>query len=192
MYVRPFLDFYNKIKDYTDYNDVLSAYNELIDTTVLDDNNKQLIESLLDKPFYSNKIIPIPLFKTYNIYQTKDKAQILALRRIINQKNISIKKDQSIYQLTSKKCPHCYKLVESQIDTEYIICGYSEKGYNWEGCGNDWCFKCGKKLCKNWFTNELFNISNRYHDSKCCYKHSIKQNNNYDDYCKCTNLQVLR
>lgn len=191
MNIRPFLDFYNEIKNYTNYSDVLRAYNEL--PSGLDNNNKQLITSLLDKSVYSNKIIPIPLFTNYNIYQTKDKAQLLALKRILSLKNIKLNDQSKSNHIIKKSCPHCNNNVESDSNTEYIICGYDEYGYDWKGCGNDWCFKCGKKLCKSWFLNELFNINNRYHNNKCCYKHSIKQNNNYmQDYCHCVNLHVLR
>lgn len=192
MEVRPFLEFYNKIKNYTDYNDVLLAYNELQDQNI-DNNNKQLITSLLDKQTYTTKIIPIPLFGSYNINQTKDKAQLLAFKRILNIKNINPIITNSSNTLIKKNCPHCNNVVQSNYDTEYIICGYNESGYDWKGCGNDWCFKCNKKLCKNWFANELFNTVNRNHNNKCCYKHSIKQNNNYlKNYCQCLNLHVLR
>ena len=41
---------------------------------------------------------------------------------------------------------------------EYVICGYinSNKGYDWNGCGKDWCAKCNKMLCKSWDLNQLW------------------------------------
>ena len=54
-------------------------------------------------------------------------------------------------------------------DTDYAICGYNEEtneGYDWNGCGCDWCFKCGKILCKKWQANDLFILTNTYNLGK--------------------------
>lgn len=90
-----------------------------------------------------------------------------------------------------KACPHCNKKVKSTKNTTYIICGYSDTGFDWEGCGRDWCFRCGLKLCKSWYVNELFVHNNRFHDDKCCKLCAYKNNENYKDtYCKCKKIYV--
>ena len=68
----------------------------------------------------------------------------------------------------NKNCPHCGHINTSYKDNVYIVCGYTNKGYDLEGCANDWCFGCGKRLCKNWMTHDLFMITNRFHNGKCC------------------------
>ena len=79
-------------------------------------------------------------------------------------------------------------------DVPYIICGYSSnRGFDWKGCGNDWCFLCGKKLCKSWNVDRLYSKINRFHDDRCCKIHSLKTNSNYlTDYCQCNNFYVSR
>ena len=75
----------------------------------------------------------------------------------------------------------------------YVICGYGTKGFDWQGCGFDWCFQCGKKLCKCWNVNHLYNLKNRFHNSKCCRSHALKTGGLYpDDYCQCRNKFVRR
>ncbi len=92
-----------------------------------------------------------------------------------------------------KNCPHCGHNNISYKDNIYYICGYTNKGYDLEGCGNDWCFSCGKRLCKNWINNDLFMISNRFHNNRCCKKYAEDNNLDYDnDFCHCSNSFVNR
>jgi len=85
-----------------------------------------------------------------------------------------------------KKCPHCSHINISHKSTGYIICGYGENGYDWEGCGKDWCFKCEKILCKSWDNDMLFIEENRIHNEECCRHHSNINNKKYpEDYCHC-------
>lgn len=98
-------------------------------------------------------------------------------------------------QLIVKKCPHCNHQCIGTCLTEYVICGYtdSHNGYDWKGCGKDWCFKCGKLLCKSWETDKLFLNMNRYHDGTCCNNHASDYNKIYpNDYCDCININVNR
>ncbi len=132
-------------------------------------------------------------------FKIKDKIQLNTIKRIINSKeskqNPNDIKEKNKYSLLKFKCPHClhYNIInEFQY---YAICGYNDihEGYDWEGCGRDWCVKCGKRLCKKWFENDLFLEENRYHDNECCYMHSKKNNLNYFlDYCHCTEQYVNR
>jgi hypothetical protein len=90
-------------------------------------------------------------------------------------------------------CPHCNKKNYTMNNTIYVICGYSNKGFDWIGCQKDWCFSCGKKLCKCWDIDELFNICNRFHDGKCCKKYAHDANYDYKkEYCQCCNMYVNR
>jgi hypothetical protein len=132
--------------------------------------------------------------------QTSDVAQIRTLVRIADAKQnrpqyISMKelKQRSKQNHVTKKCPHCSYRCSMPKDTIYIVCGYGETGYDWEGCGNDWCFKCNKMLCKNWEQNQLYLPSNRVHDSKCCKKHAAVFGHKYpENYCRCANMYVAR
>lgn len=96
-----------------------------------------------------------------------------------------------------KYCPHqgCGKPYQGTNETKYVICGYDNdiRGYDWIGCQRDWCFLCGKILCKMWVTHQLDVDCNRIHDSECCKKHSIDNKKSYlTDYCQCENKYVRR
>jgi len=95
----------------------------------------------------------------------------------------------------TKPCPHCNHNCTASADASYLICGYSDPkmGYDWDGCGCDWCFRCGKLLCKSWENNKLFVDQNCIHNDECCRKHAKEHNNNYpNDYCQCSNDNVKR
>ena len=97
--------------------------------------------------------------------------------------------------LIEKKCPHCNHDCKVDGKTTYVICGYSDShsGYDWEGCGKDWCFQCGKILCKQWEMDSLFVKNNRIHNDECCKQHATENNKNYpNDYCQCNNKYVKR
>ena len=124
-----------------------------------------------------------------------DIAQINAFKRIIKYKPKQLNDDNK-YNKILKECPHCKKAYNGLATTKYVICGYthqSNRGFDWKGCGKDWCFTCGKKLCKSWDINILYNQNNRHHDGKCCKNTAIKNNENYlIDYCQCSNEYVAR
>lgn len=124
--------------------------------------------------------------------QTDDIAQLHTLNRIIRNKPCKYMND-SINTLLTKNCPHCGKKAVFVKDTQYVVCGYTHRGFDWKGCARDWCFQCGKKLCKSWNVDMLYNISNRMHDSKCCKHCSAKLGLNYEkDFCQCNNNYVKR
>jgi len=135
----------------------------------------------------------IQLNTLYRIKEIKDKQ----LNKI---KDICIDNNQDYNTVTYKKifkfCPHCNKKVFAKTNTKYIICGYENEnnnGFDWIGCGQDWCFQCNKKLCKSWDVDQLYNIHNRNHNIKCCKKHAIKTlDNYYENYCFCNNKHVNR
>lgn len=108
-------------------------------------------------------------------------------------KKIETKKE--INTNISKKCPHCQHIVNMPEATQYVICGYHNPiiGYDWNGCGRDWCFQCGKMLCKKWETDSLHLQMNRQHDEECCLKHAYTNGYKYpDNYCQCTNMNLLK
>jgi hypothetical protein len=132
-------------------------------------------------------------------YKIKDKTQINTIKRIINSKESKTNTDNIKYKnknsLLKFKCPHCTHINTINEFENYAICGYNNinEGYDWEGCSLDWCAKCGKRLCKKWFDNELFLQENRFHDNECCFVHSKKYNLNYFlDYCHCSEYYVNR
>ena len=94
----------------------------------------------------------------------------------------------------TKKCPHCSHAINMPNTTQYVICGYQNIsfGYDWNGCGRDWCFQCNKILCKRWEVDNLHLILNRQHDNDCCSKHAFDNNNIYpDNYCQCYNTSII-
>lgn len=162
------------------------TYKDKIVNGIAKNNTRQILFSefmdyldILDKCKYkneANKIIESI------IYNTNDDAQINTLKRILD-----MKPPNNIYkQYDNKTCPHCNKKHFINNNDDYMICGYSHKGYDWNGCGKDWCGQCGKKLCKQWGHNSLFNPLNRIHNNKCCKKHADKNGFDYlNDYCQC-------
>jgi len=137
----------------------------------------------------------------YLLKRTDDKAQINTLHRIRTKFNAILPigsefdSSNSGIKKICKVCPHC-KIVRNYAyeDTNYVICGYGNKnGYDWIGCRKDWCFQCGKKLCKSWYLNKLFNTFNRYHNGICCKRYARKNSESYkNDYCHCINNHVNR
>lgn len=132
------------------------------------------------------------------IKETSDLSQIKTLTRVCNMKpirpiemlknNISTKED-----LVVNFCPHCSKDYKLPRVTNYIICGHEGNQFDWSGCGRDWCFSCGKMLCKTWEEDLLYHYDNQIHDSKCCKIHAEQNNHSYpDDYCQCINKNVKR
>jgi hypothetical protein len=132
------------------------------------------------------------------IRNTIDIAQIKALTRVAN--TLPLKPINTHYNENTNKihkikkmCPHCKKEITMPANTEYIICGYGEQSYDWEGCCHDWCFQCGKILCKIWEDDQLFIPFNQIHDRECCKKHSLQHKNKYPhDYCQCKNDHIKR
>ncbi len=118
-----------------------------------------------------------------NVYKKYDKCQFNTIMRIINNK--PNKPNFHEKTLVKKLCPHCNCLTVGTPLTKYVICGYSGNYYNWNGCGNDWCFKCEKKLCKNWSKDNLFLYENRIHNENCCKFYAKINNTNYNDFCTC-------
>lgn len=121
-----------------------------------------------------------------NIRNITDLAQLNVITRIADMKErrkIDFKKN-----MISKKCPHCGHIMTMPSNTKYVVCGFTteDDGYDWKGCQHDWCFKCGKKLCKTWGNDELNIPENRVHNIECCKNVAILNNEDYNDkYCQC-------
>lgn len=162
-------------------------------------------DSVIDFRTFNKKLIQLNTYsfkedvnKNITIYinQGLNKIQEISLLRISYIKpsysplinNVSLNKNN-----ISKSCPHCKQTYINDNDVNYIICGYNSHGYDWKGCCNDWCFKCGKMLCKNFTTHKLFVETNKIHTFICCREHAQKTNHLYpDDYCQCININVQR
>ena len=126
------------------------------------------------------------------LQKTEDPIQQKTLQRFINSKpNKPIKLvtyDNIQEKYVTKNCPHCGHFYKTNEKNKiYAICGYSTNlGYDWTGCQKDWCFQCGKKLCKSWDTHDLNIIENRSHDDKCCKKDAKINKKDYKlEYCQC-------
>lgn len=213
-----FEEFNNKLNSVNLYSKAIDVYNDYVVKTT-DVSIQQLMKSLIDENKYKKKLSKDDLFKLIDkinnmefrddcvdifndiFTYTNDDAQINTIKRVIgmkqmkpdlvplsNLRNLS-KKDV----ILSKPCPHCGMMKTESSDAVYVICGYGTKGFDWKGCGFDWCFECGKKLCKCWNVNLLYNLKNRFHNDKCCKSHALKTGANYpDEYCQCRNKNVMR
>lgn len=93
-----------------------------------------------------------------------------------------------------KECPHCSKQYIGNENLTHVVCGYNNlhQGFDWEGCTKDWCFSCGKKLCKSWIEDKLCLEINRTHNFDCCKKRATHNCELYDNYCQCNNKYVNR
>lgn len=209
---------YNKNK-YNEFNNILSGCKTIVDAyyfgdiyikynpemnalvksmihgkkydVVLSFNNMMSCITTINKYIYKDEIEEM----TDNyMKKTTDVIQLKTIKRFISKKQV--RKNITTYTQI-KKCPHCnYK--ETNINNykmSYVICGYMNEntGYDWNGCGKDWCFTCCKKLCKNWSDDKLYELGNRFHDNICCqYKAKINNENYLDTYCQCSNKYVNR
>ena len=166
-------------KKYKDNIDMISKQNMLNDVNLCETRDEALeaISKLTNKTtddVYRKTLDRIAHKKTYR-------------------KNKSVPLQEISHNLT-KKCPHCNHAVNMPEATQYIICGYHNPsiGYDWNGCGRDWCFHCNKMLCKKWEVDNLYLLSNRDHDEECCSKHAKETGHKYpDDYCQCNNMNFI-
>ena len=179
-------------------NIVMSMINGKRYEYVMDMNGMISLMERLDFLVYKEDVID--LIETY-LEKTLDPTQRKALYRVANLKALRPKIPEpskiKLIKTTfiSKKCPHCGLECTVPENTHHTICGYENKitGYNLIGCGCDWCFKCGKMLCKKWNTNQLFLDDNKHHDGICCRLHAEENNNNYEEeYCMCLTEYVDR
>jgi hypothetical protein len=205
----------NKFKEYrilinsvTSKDDVEYIYN-LYHKQIKDPYIKHLMNSYKDS-FHNNYSIGtkefMDILNKFNKFQYRDDARDLIrkiFKRTINetQRNTIIRiigslppKTITVPKLSGKKvhkkCPHCQKQTELNIDSTYVICGYTDKGFDLDGCGKDWCFRCEKKLCKSWYVHELFIHDNRYHNDKCCKLMAYKKNESRKKYCRCKKIYI--
>jgi hypothetical protein len=210
-------------KIYLELKAILEGCDSIIDALPFCDDyiykypdHENLIKSYVNGKIYTETIdIKTKQSTIYNILKCNDKEEALkkssqllkkindsiykkTLDRIINQK-VYNKRETKIkvvpIKRINKKCPHCRHIMNMPFDTYYVICGYSnpQVGFDWNGCGRDWCFHCNKMLCKKWEKDSLNLEINRMHNHECCLLHS--KNNGYDyknDYCQCNTLSVNR
>ena len=189
-------NFLSGVDSYDDAKKICSYINNSIG----DENEKILIESLLSKEHFPQKsfftiVSDIEQNNNFEKLSNKYDDQIIidVLIRLMRYKNNDIA-DKSIspYKYT-KKCPHCNHECNINRGCTYIICGFTGYKFEWGGCKKDWCFKCCKRLCKEWDKNDLSNTENRSHDGMCCKKDALLNNISYEEnYCMCINQHVQR
>jgi hypothetical protein len=166
---------------------------------------RNIIKSMIEGKMYSNILDIDNMFRICNLINVCDNMEDSVEIIKTNQKQLDDIQLSVLYKIASKKpnkpainnadlvkvtkkCPHCGTETRLPEDTEYVVCGFnnSKIGYDWVGCKKDWCFRCGKMLCKSWYEDKLFNKINRLHNSECCKKHAKLTGRKYpDDYCQC-------
>jgi hypothetical protein len=185
---------YDKVMDMRTIAHMLSELNSLLYREEVDEyinqnmkNNSDNIQMNSFLRFGRNKTV-----KTHNI--TKDKLYKFSFQPNVFNRKQKIFDDVNNTNSLTKHCPHCNIITKVPNDSEYAICGYlnNNKGYDWDGCGKDWCPKCDKLLCKSWDKNKLFVSINRFHDGTCCKEYADKNNISYDKFCKCLTPFVNR
>lgn len=185
---KPFAQQY--IEKYPILKDMINSYMYGIEyNDIIDLSSKQSMMINMDKT--TSRDIAMNQY-TQIIEKTKDEVYKKTLERIINKKK-HIKYQKEYTRYINKKCPHCSRNINMPENTQYIICGYQNStiGYDFIGCGKDWCFSCGKKLCKSWDVDMLHLEINQEHDQNCCKNHAKNHNLFYDNYCQCNRIVNL-
>jgi hypothetical protein len=185
--------FYSKI--YNDSNDLVT-FHEIMEK-INECDNYEFCMKLINE-FYPNKnnggvqlktLLKLMSKKNFPINtQDKNTNQI----HIFNNQHKKNKKDKK--NEFAKECPHCSMTYFGSENLTHVICGYTDnhQGYDWKGCTKDWCFSCGKKLCKSWNDDKLYLEPNRIHNSECCKKYAADNFESYENYCQCNNKYIKR
>jgi hypothetical protein len=152
----------------------LQLYREDIDEFI-DKNIKTHVDLI-----QLNSLIRLSKFKPIKIHDKQDTQVNVTFN--YHQNDVDNEND-----FITRKCPHCGIQVRIKSNITYVICGYldNNKGYDWNGCGKDWCGKCNKMLCKSWDHDQLFITINRQHDKTCCKKYAEDNNLDYELFCNC-------
>lgn len=216
------IELYNKYKFVIQGLHTKDDFNYIMEKHNLNTKNNEKLRNVLFSYFKSkmlNNQQNIGLFQLYNLLKSsnqcvyyddvieqhgnlikkvKDHLYLATISRLLKTKSSKpyeiIAKDKEKHNYITKYCPHCnHELKTSEKDKEYAVCGYLDNGYDFHGCGRDWCFKCEKKLCKQWGQDNLYIVYNRYHNSKCCCIYAKKNGDKYEtDYCQCATVHVDR
>lgn len=186
---------------YPEHKRLITSYR---DSIVYPDNIdiSSKISSLESVCFAETKDDALNLKNDLSIRST-DSIYVKTLERLVNRRRNNYEDYNNPYKSSilkdieylSKKCPHCRINMKMPKDTSYVICGFADtfRGYDWRGCCNDWCFTCGKMLCKSWEKDRLNIVTNRFHDDECCKLHAKRNGYDYEkDYCICSNKNVIR
>jgi hypothetical protein len=152
----------------------LQLYREDIDEFI-DKNIKSYVDLL-----QLNSLIRLSKFKSNKVHEKQNSHINVTFNNIVDN-------DKMDLDYVIKKCPHCGIQTKLNNNIEYVICGYinNNKGYDWIGCGKDWCAKCNKMLCKSWDSEQLFITMNRTHDKACCKKFAKENELEYELFCEC-------
>ena len=50
-----------------------------------------------------------------------------------------------------KQCPWCHRYCAKDDNCNWVCCGLASNNVFYVGCGHQWCFQCGKRLCGQLF-----------------------------------------
>jgi hypothetical protein len=174
---------------YPDYKKIIISYR---DSLIYPDNIDLMAKVASLESVYSASTRDDALnLKNSLSSRSNDPIYLRALERIVSRKRNKRNETNRTYiprTIIGRECPHCGETMRMPVGTTYVICGYPDenRGYDWKGCCGDWCFACGKMLCKTWERDELNVESNRHHDDNCCRPHAKKNGHNYlNNYCHC-------
>jgi hypothetical protein len=195
---------YDSVLDFRTMKNVMAELNEQVykeDALIMAEN---IINKISD-PIQINTLTRIANSKASKPFVQQEQppkftqfvSKLDIMKKYDGLQHIKLKLDMfsDMYDIVTKKCPHCQHDCNAKQNSTYVVCGYSDEnvGYDWEGCGKDWCFQCEKILCKTWDQDKLYLESNRVHNTSCCVTHAHTHGKNYpNDYCQCTTKHVSR
>jgi len=168
-------------KKYDKSYDIRSMAHTLNQLNLLE-NRKEIDE------FINNNIKNYVDIIQLNSFLRLSKTKQYELNENPENKKISVSFSKKVdVELITKKCPHCLIMNRFDKNLDYVICGYTDnaKGYDWNGCGKDWCNKCNKMLCKSWKKDLLFIPNNRKHDKICCKEYAKENMIDENLFCSC-------
>jgi hypothetical protein len=178
-----FNDIMEKINNCSNYDICLKNINEYYPNDNINNIKLKTLKKMLNKKeiIKNNSYFPINPNSTQNY--------LFNINLNYFKKNKKLKQNEIV-----KECPHCSKPYIGNESITHVVCGYnnSHQGFDWEGCTKDWCFTCGKKLCKSWIEDKLYLEINRIHNFECCKKQAVSNCESYDNYCQCNNKYVNR
>ena len=179
---------YDKVLDFRTIAHTLNELNEVEYREDIDEFIDKNLKNNIDN-IQLNSILRLSKVKTIKTNKIVNEPKKIKLNSVLSDINDASSKIFEVNNNISihKSCPHCNLSLDIPKDSIYVICGYlnTKKGFDWLGCGKDWCGKCNKMLCKSWEQDNLTEDKNRIHTVDCCRKYAKKNKIDPKLFCSC-------